>query len=110
MVASAVWIVLSVYQEFLDIEPARYGFKSPEVEARMRNCTGDFHQRYDCKEAAILAKGRDSFLIWMWKMVIVIGPPAAVGLLINYALRDAPAEDSEYYVRPPPPVRKRRVR
>lgn len=105
--ASALWVAMTIYQEFFDVDPDQFGFKSPEVEAQMSSCGGTFKQRYDCKEAAILAKGRDSFLIWMWKVTIILGPPIALVVLFQLAERGRRPEDEQevrrHRPRHPPP-------
>ncbi|HIJ38308.1 MAG TPA: hypothetical protein HPP80_05350 [Rhodospirillaceae bacterium] len=111
IIASTLWIIVSIYTAFFDVDPDQFGFKSPEVEARMQNCGGSFKQRYECKEAAILAKHRQSFVLWIEKVAAILGPPLALAFLIRLANRQAPKEEEDdLYGRRPPPVKKRRVR
>ncbi len=110
VLASTVWICLTIYQEFIDVDPTQYGFKSAEVEARLKSCAGSFQQRYDCKEAVIIAKGHESFLIWIEKVALILGPPIIVAALLNRLGRESPAKEDDNYTKLPPPVSKRRVR
>ena len=109
-IASTIWIVLTIYQEFFDVDPDRYGFKSPEVEAQMSSCGGTFRQRYECKETAILAKGRDSFVIWMEKVAMIFGPPLAVSLLLRLYTRRQPEETEDVPLPPRRSPGRRRIR
>ncbi|HIJ62249.1 MAG TPA: hypothetical protein HPQ04_06100 [Rhodospirillaceae bacterium] len=104
--ASILWIVFSIYTAFFDVDPDQYGFKSPEVEARMQSCGGTYKQRYECKEQAILAKHRKSFLLWMEKVFVIIGPPIVLAFLIRRATRDMPSDNQDDYT--PRPLKKRR--
>ena len=107
--ASILWIVFSIYTAFFDVDPDQYGFKSPEVEARMQSCGGTYKQRYECKEQVILAKHRKSFVLWMEKVVVIIGPPILLAFLIRRATREMPGENQDDYTpRPSRPLKKRR--
>jgi hypothetical protein len=107
---SAIWIVLSIIAEFFDVDPNQYGPVSADSMARMSSCQGNYHQRYACKEQVTLSKQRHSFLLWIGKVCIVFGPPAALFLMLRYAYKEQPAPENGYYQRPPPPVKRRRVR
>jgi hypothetical protein len=111
VVASLIWISVTFYQEFLDVDPDQYGFRSADVEARMKSCGGSFQQRYECKEAIIIAKGHDSFLLWVEKATLVLAPPLVLAFLLNRTGRGKPAGSvHDHAVRRPTPVSKRRVR
>jgi hypothetical protein len=111
MVASVIWIAITFYQEFLEVDPNQYGFRSTEVESRMKACSGTFQQRYDCKEAIIISKGYDSFKLWSEKVSLILGPPLLLFFLVNRAYRpDRPSKAKGHLVRRPPPVAKRRVK
>ncbi len=110
LIATVLWMSVTIYVAFIDVDPDQFGFKSSEVEARMRTCGGTFQQRYDCKEAIILAKQHDSFLLWLKNVAWIIGPPMALAILFRLLNRDRGRTDSDYFARPPTPVSKRRVR
>lgn len=110
-VASILWITFSIYTAFFDVDPDQYGFKSPEVEARMQACGGTYKQRYECKEQAILAKHRKSFMLWMEKVVVIIAPPLLLAYLIRRAGRQMATEEEDPYApRPQRPLKKRRMK
>lgn len=107
----ALWMGVTVYSQFFDVDPNQYGFRSPEIEQKMKNCAGSFEQRYKCKEALIIEKGHDSFLIWISKMALVFGPPAILLALVRVAIRQRDGEETDGYNAPPPSsIKKRKVR
>jgi hypothetical protein len=110
VIASAIWISVTIYQEFIEIDPTQYGFRSPEVEARMKACGGSFQQRYECKEAVIIAKGHDSFVIWMEKVALILGPPIVVAILIGRVGRERREPVDSHTARRTTPVARRRSR
>lgn len=83
MLVSAIWMIATLYVEFFDADPTAYGFRSPEVEAAMNGCNGRFQKRYDCKEAIIIAKGYESFAIWVEKGLLILGPPLLTLYLVD---------------------------
>ncbi|HVI49863.1 MAG TPA: hypothetical protein VM661_01490 [Candidatus Sulfotelmatobacter sp.] len=107
----ALWMGVTVYSQFFDVDPNQYGFRSPEIEQKMKNCSGSFEQRYKCKEALIIEKGHDSFLIWISKMALVFGPPAILLALVRVAVRQRENDDIDTFNPPPPAsIKKRKVR
>ena len=74
----AIWMGLTLYGQFLAVDPDQYSFRSPEIEQKMKDCAGSYEQRYKCKEALIIEKGHNSFMIWLGKMALVFGPPAVL--------------------------------
>jgi hypothetical protein len=110
-IVSVIWISVTFYQEFLDVDPDQFGFRSPEVAAQMKACNGTFQQRYDCKEAIIIAKGDDSFLLWVEKALLILAPPLIVVFLLNRGGRSKrPGSIHNHMVHRPPSVRNRRTR
>jgi hypothetical protein len=102
---------VTVYSQFFDVDPNQYGFRSPEIEQKMKNCAGSYEQRYKCKEALIIEKGHDSFLIWISKMALVFGPPSILWALIRVAMRQREGQETDSFDTPPPSsIKKRKVR
>jgi hypothetical protein len=109
--ASILWIAATIYQGFFAVDPTQFGFRSTEVEARMKSCGGSFQQRYDCKEEIIIAKGYDSFLLWVEKATLVLAPPLILGLFFNRTGREKPPKiEQNFEIRRPSSIAKRRVR
>lgn len=107
----ALWMGVTVYSQFFDVDPDQYSFRSPELEQKMKNCSGSFEQRYKCKNDLIIEKGRDSFLIWLSKMALVFGPPAILWSLIGVATRQREKGRIDEFSPPPPSsIKKRKVR
>lgn len=110
-VASVIWIGATLYQEFLDIDPTEFGFRSAEVEARMKACGGSFQQRYECKEEIIIAKGHESFLVWVEKATFILAPPVILALLFNRNGREKfPLSEHDKVIGRTSSISKRRVR
>ncbi|MDR3438150.1 hypothetical protein [Telmatospirillum sp.] len=111
MLACAIWMGATFYLEFLDVDPDQFGFRSSDVESQMKSCGGSFQQRYDCKEAIIIAKGYDSFLIWTEKVCLILVPPVLVVYLLNRGRREKPRSGLRTRLaRVPRSVARRRVR
>ena len=104
VVASTLWIAATVYEEFFDVDPSLYGFENPEMETRLRTCTGTFLERYRCKEDIIIEKGHHDFLIWVVKVALVFGPPGVLFGLLRLT-RPAKGDDDDFFDGPtsPPP-------
>jgi hypothetical protein len=106
----AVWMALSLYSEFFAANPDNYSFRSPAVEARMRACNGDFQHRYACKDAAMIAQGQRGFVVWIGKVLIVLGPPLALYVLMRIAYPNAEDGGGTAYRQTPTSIRRRRVK
>lgn len=125
-ILSGLWMAWGIWLQFFNVDPTNFGFRSAEVEARMQECGGTFQQRYECKEAIILAKGHDSFVIWLEKVGFILGPPLLLAYVVGRVGRDKFDSDEEFTYRhsvdnrrsgrrpkfndPPSSVAKRRVR
>lgn len=110
MTASTVWVCAMIYQMFLTIDPDDYGFLAPDVQQQMDNCGGTFQQRYDCKEAIIIAKGHRSFMIWMGKVALILGPPMALAAAASFATRRRINDMPDTFEPPPVSIARHRVR
>jgi hypothetical protein len=111
MMACVIWIGITFYQQFLSVDPDQFSFRSADVESQMKTCGGSFQQRYECKEAIIIDKGHDSFLIWAEKGCLILVPPLIVAFLLNRGTTPRRRGNlKSRLVRLPPSVAKRRVR
>jgi len=111
MTVCALWMTVTVYSQFFDVDPNQYGFRSPEIEQKMKNCSGSFEQRYKCKEALIIEKGHDSFLIWISKMALIFGPPSVLLGLVRIAIKKRAESELDPYAPPPPSsIKKHKIR
>jgi hypothetical protein len=110
LTVSILWMALTIFQAFFDVDPNQYGFKAAEVEARMQACGGSFQQRYECKEAIMLAKQRAGFVGWLEKVAVIFSPPLLLALLIGRVDSRPPRVETDYFSRTPSPISRRRVR
>jgi len=107
-VALAVWLGLAINHEILQQDPSQFGFRNPEVEAEMKNCTSeDMRLRYECKEQVILASQRRLFLEASGRAVLIFLPPILVWLIARRLLRPG---DAGRLAQPPPSIQKWRVK
>lgn len=86
-IAIAAWLGVTIYQEFIIVDPDQYSFMSADVQAQMKSCGGSYQQRYECKDAIIRAKGQRSFGIWLEKVAVIFLPPAGLWALVVVATR-----------------------
>lgn len=110
--ACAGWLAISINYLIFQTDPDQFSFRSPEVEAEMKNCTSeDMHQRYSCKEQAILSHERLKFVQALVPTALVFAPPLLVWLLARRLLRrSARRGDEDYKLEPKPSIKKWRVK
>jgi hypothetical protein len=110
--ACAGWLAISINYLIFQSDPDQFSFRSPEVEAEMKNCTSEnMHQRYSCKEQAILSHERLKFVQALAPTALVFAPPLLVWLLARRLLRsNARRGDEDYNSALPPSIKKWRVK
>jgi hypothetical protein len=99
---SIIWLSMSTYMQFLDVDPNEYSFHSPEIEQKMKACTGSFAQRYRCKEDLIIDKGHEGFIVWMGKVALVLAPPIILWSGLGMAIRRRSGDEPDTFAPPPP--------
>lgn len=110
---SAVWLAVMINAQILQRDPAEFSFRAPAVEAEMKNCSSeDMKQRYDCKEQALLAHERSMFYGMAGPVTLIFAPPVILWLAFRWLMRrgSVDGDDGEGEIRPPPSIRKWRVR
>lgn len=96
---SLVWMAWAGWDQFGNLSPDDIeNHSSPAVQERMRDCSGTFKQRYECKENIVIESGRSTFNDMLGRMAIVVVPPIllAVGLHMMNRRRsedDGPSDD-----------------
>lgn len=78
---AAVWVLLFG----LIVLPGpsdNYGVKSSSYREASKRCSGSFSSRYECKSSIIIDGENRAFYGWMWRLMLVFGPPA--GLVVYY--------------------------
>ncbi len=96
---SLIWMAWAGWDQFGNISDSdleHHG--SPAVQERMKDCTGTFKQRYECKENIVIKSGRDTFSAMLGRLSIVVVPPILLvaGLHILNRRRngdDGPSDD-----------------
>jgi hypothetical protein len=86
---SITWIAVVLGLELLSFDLGdQLGPESAEVEARMKNCVSDdMHQRYECKERAIISNQLSLFGKVSGGGLLAFGPPLGMWLLARRAER-----------------------
>lgn len=78
---AAVWVLL-VGLIVLPGPGDNYGVNSSSYREASKRCSGSFSSRYECKSSIIIDGENSAFYGWMWRLVLVFGPPA--GLVVYY--------------------------
>lgn len=112
MTLCLLWAALVIAGELVDIDPDHLGLRAPQVEAAMETCTStDMRQRYDCKEAVILANQRETFLKAIGFVAELLGPPIVLWFLANRLYKaDERRGIRRDHRRAPPSIARWRVR
>ncbi len=84
LVFGLAWAGLFGYAEFI-LDDITSGTQNPEVIARMERCIGTFQQRYDCRQKILLEDNRKSASELIASVLLVFGPPVALGFLVGWA-------------------------
>jgi hypothetical protein len=104
VVASILWAVIVFDRAVIEVDPSI----SPVAEAE-KSCTSeDMHQRYECAEAAILARQRTKFVRYIGIGLLLFGPP--IGLWMGMSRLSSAGVTNLRPDRRPPPISKWRVR
>ncbi len=98
MTISLVWMAWAVWDQFANIPEGEIEHhSSASVQDRMRDCSGTFKQRYECKDAIVIASGRSTFFNLAERIAIVTVPPmllaAAFHLLTRRRDDDGPNDE-----------------
>lgn len=90
--ASLLWIVLSGWLMVATLpENAVENHGSSTIKDRMSDCTGNFRDRYECKEQIIIKGGRETFAIVLGRFLLVLVPPILASVWLSSYLRRHPA-------------------
>jgi hypothetical protein len=78
---SLLWIGGAGWNQFGDIPESEIEtHSSAAVQDRLRDCSGSFKQRYDCKESIVLRVKQDTFNSLSERLAIVVVPPLLAAL------------------------------
>jgi len=84
----------AVWSQFLSIPTGEVeNHSSLSVRERMNDCSGNFQQRYDCKNTIVIETDRMTFLNMIGRIVIVVLPPLLLIGALNFAGRRRDDDD-----------------
>ena len=97
--ASLLWMAWAGWDQFGNLtEDDLENHSSAVVQERMRDCSGTFKQRYECKENIVIQSGRNTFSAMLGRIAIVVIPPILLvtGLhMINRRRTDDDGHDDD---------------
>ena len=75
-VVCLVWMAAATWSQFADLpEGTVENHSSEATKERMRDCSGTFKQRYECKNAIVIETDRNSFFNVLGRIAIIALPP-----------------------------------
>lgn len=70
------WMVWATWDQFANLPPGTVENHSSEaVKERLRDCSGTFKQRYECKNQVVIDTDRTSFFNVLGRIAIIVVPP-----------------------------------
>lgn len=73
---SLVWMAWAGWNQLVDLpEGTVENHSSDVVKERLRDCSGTFKQRYECKNQVVIDTDRSSFFNMLGRISIVVVPP-----------------------------------
>lgn len=88
-----LWIGWGVWSQFLLPADELENHSSLSVRDRLSDCTGTFQQRYDCKNAIVIATDRSNFFNVVGRILIIVLPPLLVAGAWRLVIR--PRDDGD---------------
>jgi hypothetical protein len=98
MTVSLAWMAWMGWAQFADLpEGTVENHSSSTVQERLRDCSGTFKQRYECKNNIVIQTDRSSFFNMLGRIAIVVVPPMLLAgglhLLRRRSDDDSPSDD-----------------
>ena len=92
MIISLVWLTIGTWVLFINIPADEIQtMHSQGVKDRMRDeCTGSFHDRYQCKEDIVLEVTQDTFANMALRTMMLVSLPLLLTIGYNTILRSNP--------------------
>jgi len=89
-----LWIGWGVWSQFLTLPADEIeNHSSLSVKDRMSDCTGTFHQRYECKNAIVIETDRGNFFNIVGRLILIVLPPVLV--MAGWRLVARPRDDGD---------------
>jgi hypothetical protein len=81
--ACCTWLGVGGYMLARDLPPDLFeNHTDKSVQERMRtSCEGNFHQRFECKQAILLQGERWGFAVLLDRLLLMCAPPATAWLV-----------------------------
>lgn len=97
-ILSLIWMSWATWNQFANLPDGEIeNHSSASVQDRMRDCSGTFKQRYECKDAIVIETGRTTFFNMVGRIAIIVGPPLVLAAGMHLLLRrrgdDDPSDD-----------------
>ncbi|MBI3446101.1 MAG: hypothetical protein HY055_12260 [Magnetospirillum sp.] len=95
---SLAWMAWAGWSQFANLpEGTVENHSSETVKERLRDCSGTYKQRYECKNAVVIDTDRNSFFNMLGRIAIVVVPPmllaAGVHMMRRRSEDDSPSDD-----------------
>lgn len=75
-VVCVAWMAVAAWSQFTDLpEGTVENHSSETTKERMRDCSGTFKQRYECKNAIVIETDRNSFFNVLSRILVIVVPP-----------------------------------
>lgn len=75
-VVCVAWMAAATWSQFADLpEGTVENHSSEATKERMRDCSGTFKQRYECKNAIVIETDRNSFFNVLSRILVIVVPP-----------------------------------
>lgn len=91
---SLIWMTWAGWDQFGNLSESDIeNHSSTSVQERMKDCSGTFKQRYECKENIVIKSGRDTFSAMLGRLSIVVMPPILLAFGLHMLTRRRPDDD-----------------
>lgn len=96
---SLIWMTWATWDQFGNLSDSDVEtHSSSAVQERMKDCSGTFKQRYECKENIVIKSGRDTFSNMLGRIAIITTPPILMAFALHLLNRrrsddDGPSDD-----------------
>ena len=85
---SLAWMAWAGWNQLVELpEGTVENHSSDTVKERLRDCSGTFKQRYECKNQVVIDTDRSSFFHMLGRIGIVVVPPMILAAGVHMARR-----------------------
>lgn len=84
VLVSVVWMAaVGWYLLQQRTDPALEALRQQQFEQKMKDCRGQFSERYDCTSALLRQRSRETAAWWAIRLALLFGPPLAAGVVYS---------------------------